>query len=152
MVQWTPKTVYVTYIVASPEKVWAALTRAEMVKQYFFGRTIESDWKVGSPVRYWQEDGTLDVQGRIVESDEPRRLSYTWHVEWLEEYRKLPDCLVTFQLDDLGQVVRLTMTESHQWEVDEKLLEGGRRGWPIILSGLKTLLETGRPLPKLDAK
>jgi hypothetical protein len=50
----------------------------------------------------------------------------------------------------LGEVVRLTMTESYQEPVEDKFLEGGRRGWPIILSGLKTLLETGRPLPKFD--
>lgn len=69
-------------------------------------------------------------------------LSVTWHVEWLEEYRHLPENLVTFQLDPLGEVVRLTTTESHQEPMDEKILEGGRRGWPVILSGLKSLLET----------
>jgi hypothetical protein len=62
----------------------------------------------------------------------------------------VPENLVTFQIDPLGEVVRLTMTESHQEPVEDKLLEGGRRSWPIILSGLKTLFETGRPLPKFD--
>jgi hypothetical protein len=50
----------------------------------------------------------------------------------------------------LGEIIRATMTESHQEPVEDKLLEGGRRSWPIILSGLKTLFETGRPLPKFD--
>jgi len=67
-----------------------------------------------------------------------------------EEYRHLPECIVTFQIDPLGDLVRLTMTESHPTPIDEKYLEGGRRGWPVILSGLKSLLETGRPLPKFE--
>src|SRR5437016_209686 len=102
-----PKTVYVTYIATTPDKVWAALTSGEMTKQYFFGRRIESDWKVGSVFRFWQPDGTLDVEGKVVECDPPRRLSVTWRVMWIEELRKLPDCLVAYQIDDLGKVVRL---------------------------------------------
>ena len=145
-----PKTVYVTYIATTPEKVWAALTGPEFTRQYFFGRTIESDWNVGSRVAYYQEDGTLDVLGKVIECDPPRRLSITWHVEWIEELKKLPDALVTFQIDALGGVVRLTMTESHQIALPDKMLEGGRRGWPIILSSLKSLLETGGPLPAFD--
>jgi uncharacterized protein YndB with AHSA1/START domain len=144
-------TVYVTYIESTPEKVWAALTGAEFTKQYFFGRRVESDWKVGSEVIYWMPDGRVDVRGKVLESDPPRRLSITWRVEWLEELRNLPDSIVTFQIDPLGGVVRLTMTESHPGGVEEKYLEGGRRGWPIILSGLKTLIESGHPLPAFDA-
>ena len=58
--------------------------------------------------------------------------------------------IVTYQLDPLGKEIRLTMTESHPRPIDEKLLEDGRRGWPIILSGLKTFLETGKTLPEFD--
>jgi uncharacterized protein YndB with AHSA1/START domain len=141
-----PKTSYVTYIVTTAEKLWAALTSAEFTRQYFFGRRIESDWKVGAIVRYWQEDGTLDVEGTILECEPPRRVSYTWRVMWIEEYRNLPPALVTFQLDSLGEVVRLTMTETHDESIQEELLEGGRKGRPVILSGLKSLLET----PKFD--
>ena len=59
-------------------------------------------------------------------------------------------CLVTYEIDELGKVVRLTMTGSHQIALDEKMLEGGRRGWPVILNNLKTLLETGQPMPEFD--
>ena len=70
MPSWNgPKTLYVTYIVTTPEKLWAALTSGEITRQYFFGRRIESDWKTGSVVRYWQEDGTLDVEGTILECE-----------------------------------------------------------------------------------
>ena len=155
-----PKTVYVTYIVTTPEKLWEALTRPESTRQYFFGRAVESDWKVGSPFAYRMEDGGIDVKGKVLESDPPRRLAVTWEVEWREGLpepftpellRSLPETVVTFEIEPLGEVVRLTMTESHAGPIDDKLLEGGRRGWPVILSGLKSLLETGRPLPKLEA-
>jgi len=145
-----PGTVYVIYIAAAPERVWAALTSPELTRQYFFGRRVESNWKVGSPVTYWMEDGRIDVRGKVLECDPPRRLSITWHVEWIEEFRRLPEVCVSFQIDPLGDVVRLTMGEFHPKPLDEKYLEGGRRGWPVILSGLKSLLETGRPLPKFD--
>lgn len=145
-----PEAVYVTYIATTPEKLWAALTGGEFTRQYFFGRRIESDWKVGSPWTLWMEDGRVDCNGKVLESDPSRRLSLTWHVEWLEEFRRLPDTIVTFQLEPLGDVVRLTVTESHDEALPEKYKEGGRRGWPIILCGLKSLLETGRTLPAFD--
>ena len=112
---------------------------------------MESDWQVGSLVTYWMEDGRIDIQGRVLECDPPRLLSFTLHVEWHEEYRRLPETHVTFRLDPLGGVVRLTLTEGFYLEpIDDKFFEGGRRGWPVILSGLKSLLETGRALPKFD--
>lgn len=149
--KFKPGTVYVTYIVATPEKVWKALTDGEITTQYFFGRRIEIEKKAGGSFRFWQPDGTLDVEGRVVEFDPPRRLSVTWRVMWIEELRNLPDCLVTWQIDDLNNgSVRLTMTESHQIKMTDRLLEGGRRGWPMILSSLKSLLETGHPLPPID--
>jgi len=143
-------TIYVTYIAAPPQKVWDALTSPELTRKYFFGRRVESDWKVGSPFKLLMEDGSIDSHGKVLESDPPRRLSVTWHVEWLEEYRKLPESIVTFQIESLGDVTRLTMIESHPTPIEEKYLEGGRQGWPAVLSGLKSLLETGRPLPKFE--
>lgn len=145
--KFKPKTVYVTYIAAPAEKVWEALTVGDISKQFFFGRRVEIDLKPDGVFRMWQPDGVLDVEGKVVECDAPRKLSVTWKVMWVEAMRKLPECLVTYQIDDLGKVVRLTMTEAHQIELDERMLEGGRRGWPVILNNLKTLLETGSPMP-----
>jgi uncharacterized protein YndB with AHSA1/START domain len=70
----TESTVYVTYIASTPEKVWAALTSAEFTRRYFFGRTVESDWAVGSPWLLRKPDGTADVRGVVRESDPPRKL------------------------------------------------------------------------------
>jgi len=139
-----PKTVYVTYIAAPPDKVWAALTSSEFTRQYFFGRSIEIELKVGGGFVLRMPDGRVDVQGRVVECDPPRKLAVTWRVEWIEEMRKLPECLVTYQIDALDGAVRLTMSEAHQWDVPDEILAGGRMGWPLILSSLKSLLETGK--------
>jgi uncharacterized protein YndB with AHSA1/START domain len=144
----TPGSVFVTYIATSPERLWESLTSGDLTRQYFFGRRLESDWKVGSPFRLVMADGRIDSQGKVLESEPPRRLAVTWHVEWLEELRHLPPAIVAFQIDALGKVARLTVSEFHPEGIDRKYVEGGRRGWPIILSGLKTLLETGRPLPR----
>jgi uncharacterized protein YndB with AHSA1/START domain len=140
-------TVYVTYIASTPEKVWAALTSAEFTTRYFFGRVVESDWKVGSPWALRKSDGAIDVRGVVRESDPPRTLVVTWKVEGPPELQDLPECVVTYAIEPAGEgVVRLTMTEAHPTPIPVYLLEGGRRGWPMILSGLKSLLETGKPL------
>ena len=148
---FVPKTVYVTYIASTAEKVWAALTSPEFTQQYFFGRSIELEPKIGGTFILRMPDGRVDVQGKVVAYDPPRKLSVTWRVEWIEEMRKLPECLVTYEVEALDGGVRLTMTEAHQWDVPDAILAGGRMGWPAILSSLKSLLETGKPLVvKLD--
>jgi uncharacterized protein YndB with AHSA1/START domain len=146
MAEFKPKTVYVTYIASTPEKVWDALTRPEFTRQYFFGRTIEIEPRVDGNFILRMPDGRVDVKGRVVKWSPPRRLSVTWTVDWVPEMRELPECLVTYDVAQAGEAVRLTMTESHQWDVPEALLAGGRMGWPAILSSLKSLLETGKPL------
>ena len=148
--RFKPMTVYVTYIVTTPEKVWEALTVGDLTKQFFFGRRVEIELRPEGAFRMWQPDGKLDVEGKVVACDPPRLLSVTWRVVWVEEMRKLPECLVTYQIQDLGKVVRLTMIEAHQIALDDRLLEGGRLGWPVILNNLKTLRETGQPMPEFD--
>jgi uncharacterized protein YndB with AHSA1/START domain len=141
----TESTVYVIYMAAAPEKVWAALTSSEFTTKYFFGRSVESDWKQGSPWILRMPDGRVDVKGEVRASDPPHKLVVTWNVDWLEP--KLPECIVSYEIEPVGEnLVRLTMTEAHPTPIPAHLLEGGRKGWPMILSGLKSLLETGRAL------
>jgi uncharacterized protein YndB with AHSA1/START domain len=140
----TQETIYVTHIAASPQQCWQALTEAEYTTKYFFGRKVESDWKSGSRWMMRKPDGELDVTGEVRESEPPRKLVLSWNVAWAPD---LPECVVTYLIEPVGEnLVRLTMTETHPTPIPEALLEGGRRGWPMILSGLKSLLETGRPL------
>jgi uncharacterized protein YndB with AHSA1/START domain len=144
--KFKPKTVYVTYVVSTPEKVWQALTSPELTRQYFFGRAIELEPKVGGAFILRMPDGRVDVQGKVVAYDPPEKLAVTWRVEWIEDMRKLPECLVTYEIAQAGEAVRLTMTEAHSWDIPDAILAGGRMGWPAILSGFKSVLETGKPL------
>ena len=144
MPEFKPRTVYVTYIAATPEKVWQALTSSEFTRKYFWDRDIELEPKLGGAFALKLPDGKVNVRGKVIAWDPPRKLSVTWQVEWPEEFRKLPECVVTYEIAKAGEAVRLTMTESHSWNVPEAILSGGRMGWPAILSSLKSLLETGK--------
>jgi len=142
-----PDSVFVIYIAAAPERLWQALTEPDLTEQYFFGRRIELGDGVGGKFRLWMKDGRLDTSGEILEWEPPRRLFVSWHVEWLEEFRALPSARILFVIEPLGGMVRLTVSEFHPQPPNEKGLEGGRKGWPLILSSLKSLLETGKALP-----
>jgi len=143
-----PRFVYVTYIAAAPDEVWKALTQGDLTWQYWNGRRVESDWTVGSTVTFWYDtaDGEAPSdRGIVLESKRPRHLSYTFHVEFIDELLDEHPSRVTFDLEREGDAVKLTLTHD-EFEPGSKVLEGCRSGWPAILSGLKSLLETGEPL------
>ena len=151
MAEFKPNTVYVTYIVSTPEKVWEALTSPEFTRKYFWGLGIELEPKLGGSFALRGADGTVQVQGKIIAWDPPRKFGVTWGVKWPPEFAKLPECHVIYEIAPAGDAVRLTMTESHSWNIPEAILSGGRTGWPAILSALKSLLETGKaPVIKME--
>jgi uncharacterized protein YndB with AHSA1/START domain len=137
-----PKFVYVTYIATTPEKLWEALTKADFTEKYWFGSRIESDWKVGSPFTIHTGVPDKDWQGKVLQCDPPRLLSYTFRVLGGAEHFSR----VVFQLEQQGPVVKLTLTHDELDEKDEKFYKGIIQGWPAVLSNLKSLLEGGRPL------
>jgi uncharacterized protein YndB with AHSA1/START domain len=141
-----PTTVYTIYIASTPERVWEALTTAELSRQYFFGNAVEVDLKVGGAFIVRAPDGSLHIGGEVFECDPPRKLTVTFNVDWPALIEKLGPTLVSYDIEPAGSAVRLTMTESHDRPIDDDILSGGREGWPAILSGLKSLLETGKPL------
>jgi uncharacterized protein YndB with AHSA1/START domain len=141
-----PDTVYTIYIASTPEKVWQALTTAEFSRQYFFGFAVELESKVGGSFIVRAPDGSTHIDGEVLACDPPRKLSVTWKVNWPGLVKKLGQTVVTYEIAQAGDAVRLTMTESHERELPEDILSGGRAGWPAILSSLKSLLETGKPL------
>ena len=143
--KFKPKTVYVTYIAAGPEKVWQALTDPEFSKQYFFGFAVEIEPRTGGTFRVLWPDGRLHISGKVVEWSPPKRFICTWLVEGMKDFGELPECLVRYEIEPSGEAVKLTMTESHSWDVPPAILSGGQQGWPKILSSLKSLLETGKP-------
>ncbi len=146
MAEFKPKTVYVIYIASTPEKVWEALTDPDLSPKYFHGCLVGIEPKVGGAFVLRFPDGRVNVRGEVVEWSPPRRLATTWTVDWVPELRDFPPSLVSYDIEPAGDGVKLTMTEAYQWNVPDALLEGGRSGWPAILSGLKSVLETGSPL------
>jgi uncharacterized protein YndB with AHSA1/START domain len=139
-----PEFVYVTYIETSPEKLWQALTSGDFTERYWFGARLRSDWKVGSTFEMVRGDGTVSDAGQVVECDEPRRLAYTF-VNLSDKYKDDVPALATFTLEPYGKLVKLTLT--HQGFAEgSKFFSGISKGWPAILSSLKSILETGRPL------
>ncbi|MEU1819724.1 metalloregulator ArsR/SmtB family transcription factor [Streptomyces roseifaciens] len=139
-----PEFVYTTYIHATPEKVWEALTNAGASAVYW-GHSNVSDWQVGSSWEHVRIDGSgvADVVGTVVESDPPKRLVTTWAGP--DEERPDGPSKVTFDIKALGDVVRLTVTHENLRDEAEKRQAAG--GWSTVLSNLKTYLETGSPLP-----
>jgi uncharacterized protein YndB with AHSA1/START domain len=142
---FTPKTVYVTYIAATPEAVFEALTKPEFTRRYFGGFAIDVEPRAGGAFRMLAPDGSVHIAGTVVDWTPPHRFACTWTMVSMPQYA-LPDCLVTYDIVQAGESVRLTMTEAHQWDIPDAILSGGRAGWPAILSSLKSLLETGKPL------
>jgi uncharacterized protein YndB with AHSA1/START domain len=144
--KFKPMTVYTIYIAATAEKVWEALTSAEFSRKYFFGNSVEIDLKVGGAYVVRRPDGALHISGEVVECDPPRKLTVTFNVNWPALIEKLGPTLVTFEIEQAGEAVKLTMSEAHDRPLSDDILAGGRQGWPAILSSLKSVLETGKPL------
>ena len=135
------KFVYVTYIRTTPEKLWHALTTREIIQQYRFGMSVESEWKVGS-VWSMYADGSLMDSGEILESVSPKRLVMSWLSEWKLEFKAEGNSRCVFEIEPTGPSVKLTLTHSME-RPDSKFIEAVSEGWPLVLSNLKSLLETG---------
>ena len=138
--------VYVTYIATSAERLWQALTDGEFTRQYWGGLRIRSEWQAGSPVEHVKDDGGIVLAGVVLEADRPRLLSYTFHMLISDGHRDDAPSRVRFELHPMGDVMRLTLTHD-RFGPDSVTFETTRYGWPAIMSSLKSLLETGKPLP-----
>lgn len=139
--------VYRVFIKATADQVWAAITKPEFTADYFYGGRVESTFQPGSPIRYHSGSGDgLDIDGEVVESDPPRRLVHTFRSLWADEMAKEPPSRVTWEIEPAdGGVCQLTVTHD-QLERSPQTSGSVGSGWSFILSGLKTLLETGKPM------
>jgi uncharacterized protein YndB with AHSA1/START domain len=136
---------YVIYIQTTPEKLWQALTKPEFTRQYWGGVAAESDWRPGSPWQLTLPDGRVADKGEIVEADAPRRLVIRWQHQLDAALTAEGPTLCTFDIEPAQGSVKLTIR--HECERDNaKIIQGLSFGWPMILSALKTLLETGKSL------
>jgi uncharacterized protein YndB with AHSA1/START domain/DNA-binding transcriptional ArsR family regulator len=139
-----PTYVYVTYIRASAEQVWRALTDADLTARYW-GHANVSDWQPGSAWEHRRTDGSgaVDVVGKVIAAEPPTRLVITFE-DSPEEDREASE--VTFLVEPHEDIVRLTVT--HEKLANQDMLGGISRGWPAVLANLKSLLETGEVLPQ----
>ncbi len=136
---------YVTYIASRPETVWKALLDGEFTRQYWDHENV-SDWKPGSPWEHRRVDAarTVDLLGEVLEAEPPRRLVITWG-EPRDRGRRDRRSRVTFEIEPVSDMVRLTVTHD-DLEAGSDMHRKITQGWPRVLSSLKSLLETGRPL------
>ena len=155
--------VYTTYIKTTQERLWQALTDPAFTSRYW-GATIESDWAAGSRMTWEQNGVTISDPAQVVLESEPyRRLAYTWHTftpefaeafgfsgEFLAKIASERRSKVTFEIEPAGPTVKLTVVHD-DFEPGSTVLESISHGWPAILASLKSLLETGEPLPASPA-
>jgi uncharacterized protein YndB with AHSA1/START domain len=136
-------TVFEIYIKTTPERLWEAITDEEMRKKYSFGVGTSSDWVPGSTYRSGVP-GVIDIaSGENLEVDPPHRLVQSFKALWSEEVEREGTSRVTWEIEPVGDSCRLAVTHDQLNETANSELYGG---WPMILSGLKTLLETGELL------
>jgi len=134
--------VFEIYIKTSPERLWEAITDPEIRPKYNFGATVDSDWKPGSHLEMKGGDFVLG-EGEVLEADPPRRLVHTMVAHFSPEAEAEGSSRVTWEIEPIEDSCRLTITHDQMREGANNQLYGG---WPMILSGLKTWLETGEVL------
>jgi len=135
--------VFEIYIKTTPERLWEAITDPEMRATYTFGVAVRSDWTNGSRFEGAHPAGGLILAGENLEVDPPRRLVQSFEAQWSDDVRAEGTSRVTWEIEPVGDSCRLTV-------IHDQLREGANAqvygGWPQILSGLKTLVETGETL------
>jgi DNA-binding transcriptional ArsR family regulator/uncharacterized protein YndB with AHSA1/START domain len=160
-----PSFVYTTFIRTTPERLWQGLTDPAFTTRYW-NIALEGDWRTDSTL-IWKHNGVriVDEDQRVVEADPYRRLSYTWHSftpEWaraveIDEQRRARLAAerrskVTFEIERIDdEQVKLTVIHD-DLEPDGLLVGMISGGWPRVIANLKTLLETGEPLPDIRGR
>jgi uncharacterized protein YndB with AHSA1/START domain len=137
--------VYVTYIRTTPEKLWQALMDPEFTRRFWCETKQECEWKLGASWRIMAPDGRVADTGEVLEIEPPRRLVLSWRNELFPAIREEGHSRMTYSLEPQGDMVKLTLI--HEMDrPDSKLIDKVSGGWPVILSSLKSLLETGEEL------
>ena len=140
----TPNHVYKAYINAGANEVWDAITNPEKTSQYFYGTSVDSDWSVGSKMTYFYPDGSEASTGEILSIDPPKRIEFTFHPRWDPELEAEGPAREVWSISEVGSMVELKI---EIFEIGPKSLAEFKDGLPYIVSGLKSLVETGQGLP-----
>ncbi len=140
-----PSHVFQLFIRTTPERLWEAITSSDFTRRYYFSSTVESSWRPSSPYMYAM-GGERAIVGEVLEADPPRRLVMTFDARWDEEVATEPPSRLTWEIEPAGEgVCKLTVIHDG-FEGETPTYRQVHGGWPLVLSGLKTLLETGEPL------
>jgi uncharacterized protein YndB with AHSA1/START domain len=137
--------VYVTYIRSTPKKLWAAFIQPEHTKVYW-GCRQESEWTAGSAWKMFLGDGRLADAGKVLEIDPPRLLVLEWQNQFRPDLHEEGFSRCTIEIEAVGETTRLSVVHEIERE-GSQFIAAVSGGWPMILSSLKTYLETGQPLP-----
>jgi uncharacterized protein YndB with AHSA1/START domain len=140
-----PKLSYEFYIAAPPEKVWNALTDGEQTKQYFYGCRVESTFEKGAPIAYVADGSFKMLEGDVLEITPGKKLSTTYRPLWDAAVSKDAPSRVTWGLAASGDVTKLTLIHD-AFKGGKSSYEQSASGWPLILSSLKSYVETGKAL------
>jgi uncharacterized protein YndB with AHSA1/START domain len=142
-VEQKPSKVYEILIRTTPERLWQALTDGEITRLYRFNSRVESTWEPGAAYRFRDPQRGVLIEGEVLEADRPRRLVTTFRPLFDPARAAQPPSLVTWEIEPIGPACKLTLIHAG---FDPDTFDGLNAGWVRILSGLKTLLETGEPL------
>jgi len=135
-----PDFVFSTYIRTTPAKLWDAIVNPEMTRQYYYGGRVQADLRVGGRFYYLDPKGEMNLDGEILEIVPERKLVTTFKAAWSPPEAKTTTLM--YEIEPMGETCKLTLTHFDA----AAAMAGVEEGWPMIAAGLKTLLETGRPL------
>ena len=139
--------VYKIVIRATPQEIWDAITQPEFTRQYFHGAKVDTTAEAGTSIRYHSPDGELWGDDKVLESDPPHRLVVTWRSLWDPELAAEPASRVTWLIEAQESGTCLLTVTHDQLDDSPKTADAvGGQGWMFVLSGMKTLLETGAPM------
>jgi len=138
---------YETYVRATADQVWRAITDGDLSRQYFFGARVASTWKVGDPYAYLAPDGTTHLSdGTVLEVEVPRRLVYDGRLLYDPEVAKDPPVMLTWEIQPMGEVCQVRLTHAG-FEGETATYRAVVSGVPALMASMKSLLETGHALP-----
>ncbi len=140
-----PRHIQQIHIRTTPERLWEAITRASDTRDYFYGTLVESTWQKGAPLVYRYPDGTIAAEGTVLDAEPPRKLAHTFSALWDQAVTPDAPHRVTWTIEPMGPVCKLTV-EHQGFAGETATFTSVQGGLGVILDGLKTLLETGRPL------
>jgi uncharacterized protein YndB with AHSA1/START domain/DNA-binding transcriptional ArsR family regulator len=141
-----PNQVYEILIKATPETIWEALTSPTKTPAFNFGARVESDWQVGSKVTYFTPDGNIMWQGDILECAPPHRLVNTFDAKWEADFAGDRPSKVTYEISSVSPGVSKLAVIHEDFDAETPTYKSVAQGWMVILSGLKTLVETGQAM------